>query len=237
MKHLEVNSVILRGYFAQLPPVSDKPLYHSVPDNAISLMGYMGYMKFQDVVKLYVNQRIASGDDNEFCDLLVRLRNGESTISDWELLCSRNVHHHDITNLLHTPVRLAYINEIVAKHNYEMLRKQNRTIHIIKALLNNSKLSKLSSDEFGGLETILNLAVRSRVMLIQNLWIDKGLCNGAMGEVTSIVYAPNNTPPSLPLAVMVKFDNYFGPKFLPTDSIPMVPIITNSFDGEDNECQ
>ena len=50
-------------------------------DNATFLMGYMGYMKFQ-VVKLFVNQRIASKDDNEFCDLLVKLRNGESTISD-----------------------------------------------------------------------------------------------------------------------------------------------------------
>ena len=47
--------VILLGDFAQLPLVSDKPLYHSVPDNGTSVMGYMGYMKFQDVVKLYVN--------------------------------------------------------------------------------------------------------------------------------------------------------------------------------------
>ena len=93
-----------------------------------------------------------------------------------------------------------------------MLRKQNRTVHTIKALHNKSKLSKLSSDEFGGLEPILNLAVGSRVMLVQNLWIDKGLCNGAMGEVTSIVFALNNTPSSLLLAVMVKFENYFGRK-------------------------
>ena len=50
-------------------------------DNATFLMGYMGYTKFQ-VVKLFVNQRTANKDDNEFCDLLVRLRNGESTVSD-----------------------------------------------------------------------------------------------------------------------------------------------------------
>ena len=99
-KTLGGYSVILLGDFAQLPSVSDKLLYHSVPDNATSVMGYMGYMKFQDVVKLFVNQRVASGNDNEFFDLLVRLRNGESTILDWELLCSRNVYHHDITNLL-----------------------------------------------------------------------------------------------------------------------------------------
>ena len=49
-----------------------------------------------------------------------------------------------------------------------------------------------------------------------------------MGEVRSISYAPNNTPPSLPVAVMVKFDNYCGPKFFSTESIPIVPVIINS---------
>ena len=58
-----------------------------------------------------------------------------------------------------------------------------------------------------------------------------------MQEVTSIAYAPNNTPPSLPAAVMVKFDNYSGRRFLSTDSIPIVPVIINSFDCENNEHQ
>ena len=92
----------------------------------------------------------------------------ESTISDRQLLCSGNVHHHDITNLLHKPVRLAYMNEVVGKHNYEMLRKQSRTIQSVKALHNNSKLSKLSFDEFACLEPIVNFAIGSRVMLVQN---------------------------------------------------------------------
>ena len=58
-----------------------------------------------------------------------------------------------------------------------------------------------------------------------------------MREVTSIFYAPNNTPPSLPVAVMVKFDNYSGPKFFSTDSILIEPVIINSFDNESNERQ
>ena len=63
---------IFGGYllrdFVQLPSVSDKPLYHSVTDNAASLMGYMAYMKFQDVVKLFVYKCVPSRDDNEFSD-------------------------------------------------------------------------------------------------------------------------------------------------------------------------
>ena len=230
-------SVILFGDFAQLPPVSDKPLYHTKPDNATSLMGYTAYMKFQDVVKLTVNQRVSDSSESRFRDLLVRVRNGESTISDWKLLCSRNVHFFDTSNLEYMPVRLAYTNEVVAKHNYNMLKKQDRQIITLKAVHSNSKAAKLSSDDFGGLEPVVNLALGSRVMLVRNLWVAKGLCNGAMGEVTDIVYGKNNRPPSLPVAVMVKFENYSGPKFMSSDSIPIVPIIANSFDGENNERQ
>ena len=91
----------------------------------------------------------------------------------------------------------------------------NYCVPQIKALHNNSKLSKLSSDEFGGLEP--------------------------MGEVTIIVYPPNNTPPSLPVVFMLKCDNYSGPNQnryinMYRDSIPIVPVIINSFDGENNEC-
>ena len=98
------------------------------------------------------------------------------------------------------------------QNNYEMLRKQNRTIHSIKELQNNSKLCKLLSDEFGSLEPIVNLAVRLRVMYY-------------------------NLPPSLPVAVMIKFGNYSGPTFLSTDGIIIMPVIINSFDGENNESQ
>lgn len=46
-----------------------------------------------------------------------------------------------------------------------------------------------------------------------NLWVEAGLVNGAIGNVVSIYYQSGG-PPDLPLAVMVKFDNYLGPTFL-----------------------
>ena len=67
MKDKIFGGYLLRD-FVQLPSVSDKPLYHSVSDNAVSLIRYMAYMKFQDVVKLFAYKRVSSRDDNEFSD-------------------------------------------------------------------------------------------------------------------------------------------------------------------------
>ncbi len=67
------------------------------------------------------------------------------------------------------------------------------------------------ADDAGGLEL---LAKGARVKLKSNLWAQKGLCNGATGEVFDIVYATGQKPPSLPIAVLVQFDQYTGPPFL-----------------------
>ena len=40
------KSVILIGDPAQLPPVADKPLYHSNPSNAIAEQGFLAYNIF-----------------------------------------------------------------------------------------------------------------------------------------------------------------------------------------------
>ena len=51
-------SIILVGDPGQLPPVADKPLYHSKPSSAIGQQGHLAYCMFTNVVKLSVNQRV-----------------------------------------------------------------------------------------------------------------------------------------------------------------------------------
>ena len=90
-KLLGNKSVILCGDPAQLPPVADKPLYHAIPANSIGEQGYLTYQMFDKVVKLNINQRV-QGDNPEqieFRELLLRLRKGDSTVSDWKLLLTR----------------------------------------------------------------------------------------------------------------------------------------------------
>ena len=67
-------------------------------------------------------------------------------------------------------------------------------------------------------------------MLTINLWTDVGLCNGATGKVVDFIYANNQQPPDLPVAVIVKFDDYSGPSInhcIPT-YVPICPITVTS---------
>ncbi|CAH3167618.1 unnamed protein product, partial [Pocillopora meandrina] len=67
----------------------------------------------------------------------------------------------------------------------------------------------LADQAFGGLSVIL---VGARVMLTMNMWTEVGLCNGALGTVLDFVYADGQTPPALPICVLVQFDEqYNGP--------------------------
>ena len=92
-------SLILVGDLAQLPPVSDKSLYHSLPENTTALMGHLAYRKIETVVKLTQNQRVTNHDKDGFRQFLIRLRDGDSTIADWKLLCSCNVGNFAVGNL------------------------------------------------------------------------------------------------------------------------------------------
>ena len=81
-----------------------------------------------------------------------------------------------------------------------------------------------------GLQPSIFLAKGAKVMLTINLWASVGLCNGATGTVVDIIYATNHQPPDLPIAVLVKFDDYRGPSFstdLPS-CVPICPITVSA---------
>ena len=64
-------------------------------------------------------------------------------------------------------------------------------------------------------------------MLTSGIWKERGLYNGAIGEVLDILYSPGEAPPrSLPARVLVRFRKYCGPVSLQGEPnvAPIAPI-------------
>ena len=222
-------SVILVGDIAQLPPVGDRPLYHSMPKTDKQIQGFLLYHEFKKVVKLTVNQRVQGNNikQSNFREMLTRARHGESTESDWHSLISRIPDKVDnVIEFENNSVRLCYHKEKVAELNMSKLKRLSQPIAIIKAR-HSIGAQKLSADDMGGLEPIVHLSKGAKVMLTMNLWTDVGLCNGALGTVLDFVYADGQQPPCLPIRVLVQFDDeYKGPSVssMFQRCVPICPI-------------
>lgn len=200
-------------------------MYHAQPSNPIGEQGYLTYKMFDKVVKLTVNQRVqgSSHEQQQFRELLLRLRKGQSTTEDWQLLLTRQPSNVENIAEFDDATRLFYSNEEVSSYNHDQLNKLQQPCANINARHSSATAKSLPSDEMSGLEPTIYLAKGAKVMLTMNLWASVGLCNGATGTIVDIIYAINHRPPDLPVAIILKFDDYRGPSF--TDDLPScVPI-------------
>jgi hypothetical protein len=86
---------------------------------------------------------------------------------------------------------------------------------------------KATYEEAGNLHAILLLSLGARVMLTENIWIENGLVNGALGTIHDIIWlASLDCRRDPPFAVLVAFDGYSGPAL---DEDPkIVPIFQST---------
>ena len=85
-------SIILVGDIAQLPPVLDRPIYCPVSEDPMAMIDFFAFRKIDLVVKLEQNVRASiAADQQQFREILLRLRTGESATADWKLLNTRSL--------------------------------------------------------------------------------------------------------------------------------------------------
>ena len=217
-------SILLFGDFGQLPPVMDLPLYTTDTRSDLSDQGRAAYLQFDKAFTLTHIMRQAGEDPEQvrFRDILLRLRNAEATVEDWNCLMMQTpTSVADLTPFANT-LHLHPTVEAVVEHNVAKLQASGQPIATIKAVHTGANAAKASSDDASGMEAIVCLAKSARVMLTTNLWVEVGLVNGAMGSIEAICYRSGG-PPDLPVAVMVKFDHYPGPT-LHDGTVPIVPL-------------
>ena len=217
-------SCLLFGDFGQLPPVMDLPLYTVVSRSLLSDLGRSAYQLFDKAIVLDQILRQCGEEEDQmlFRDILIRLRNAELTITDWQCLMEQTPAR--VTNLspFTSALHLYPTVEAVVQHNLAKLRANGHPIATINAVHSGPNASKASADDAAGLMPLICIAHGARVMLTSNLWVEVGLVNGAMGTVAAICYCSGG-PPDLPVAVMVHFDSYSGPA-LSDATVPIIPL-------------
>ena len=217
-------SCLLFGDFGQLPPVMDLPLYTTDSRTELSDQGRNAYQQFDKAFILDQVMRQAGQDPEQirFRQILMHLRDAQVTNDDWNILMTQTPTQAQDLSVFSSALHLYPTVEAVVEYNVSQLQASGKPIATIKAVHTGPNASKAQADDAKGLEAVTCLAHSARVMLISNLWVDKGLVNGAMGTIEAICYRSGG-PPDLPVAVMVRFDHYIGPT-LHDGTVPIPPI-------------
>lgn len=214
-------SCLLIGDWGQLPPVMDLPLYTTTTKSELSDLGSANYRLFDCGIVL---KQVIRQEGQHFQELLMRLRNGETTLDDWKVLMKQTPAAVENAGIFKDALHLFPTAAAVAEYNAEKLKKNSQPVARIEAIHSGPGASRIPASDAGGLEPVIYLACKARVMLTANLWVQVGLVNGALGTVVAICYdGADQSPPNLPVAVTVKFDSYTGPT-LADGSVPIVPL-------------
>ena len=110
-------SIILVGDIAQLPPVTDKVVYHNRPSGDLATSGFCAYHDFQKVIKLTVNERAKGSNviQEDFRNLQIAARDGNCSVDDWKrLLTTTPSNTSDLDSFDRDSVKLSFGNEKVA---------------------------------------------------------------------------------------------------------------------------
>lgn len=219
-------NVIFVGDMKQLPPVFDTSLtaargLRTYSQDVIS--GMFAFDQIENVIILTIIVRQGDPAQENFRCLLNRLRVGECTRGDYDLLMTRLYANqtNEVRDEFETATRLAPFKLQVKNYNEDKLSKlatdvvPEFTCRVEAAHAPQHKIltaRQISADRMMGLEATLLLARGARIMISQNVWIDKGLTNGATGTLRYIIFRENEGPPNIPLAVIVELDEFYtGP--------------------------
>ncbi|QSS66645.1 hypothetical protein I7I51_02834 [Histoplasma capsulatum] len=190
-------SVIFSDDFYQLPPVLQKPLFHSGElQNPDEINSCNLYYKFNQTIQLTVIRRQEGNDQesNQFRMVLYSLREENVSVNDWKFLAGRiqaNLSHqfHEFTDA----IRLYIKQEPVRGYNMQAISDSDHPVINIITDNDDPKTDELNSDEAGNLHQILPLRTQFSITIAyaitvhksQSLSLDKAVLNITKKDFTS----------------------------------------------------
>lgn len=207
-------NVIFFGDFYQLPPVGNLPLYtpssrflsRMSETNTKQSLGRALWTKLNEVI--FLSQQMRQ-DTSAFNQMLQRIRNGNSTAEDYELLLQRVVGSSGGPTLSEGVFRSATVvtilnsvrcqlNQLAVKRLTDQLKLPIVYSVAVDQLSQGQTPSpalqqtlwQLSDDKTGGQMGLFPCLPGMPVMLKENLATELGLCNSSIGELVSVVVNP-----------------------------------------------
>jgi len=245
-ENLEYGGVFIYffGDVQQLAPVGDSPVYSNNQQSANYIRGKVLYHSIDASITL---TQVKRQSDLEFQNVLHNISTGQVTEKDYKILQKRfitSVSSEDRNSFLDA-IRLFPKKIEVETHNNERLLKlKNKTtgtpvpVARIPARHNCVSAKNGTENDAGGLRSVLYLAKGAKIMLRANLWTEKGLVNGAIGEIVDILYAEGANPPEdPPEAIVCKFNSYKGPYLNDNEKTVVIqPLLKQWRDKTGKEC-
>ena len=193
-------AVLLFGDLCQLRPIKGRFIFektHNKTDDEIGLQELAPLWDRFTTLTLEKNHR--QGSDGEYADLLNKIRKGEQTDEDLLPLFDRirPLGHPDLdkADLWICPTRAA-----CNKRNKECVERLPGEAVVLKAAHHHPTQQKYRppiADDGGigntGYKDELRLKVNTRVMLIANVNVADGLCNGQIGTLVDFIMTKKGT--------------------------------------------
>lgn len=214
------RSVMLVGDFFQLPPVLDKALYQQDPEkrSVAEVKGKACYDAFTLSIELKAVVRQRGEAQAGFREALDGLRNSNPTVDHWPLLSTRIQAALPLAEVetFKDALRIFPTNGAVGEYNLAHLEQLAEPCFMSVADNVGPRAGETEAASAGNLHNKLPLVVGARIMLLDNVWTEGGLVNGAVGTVVDLGWAPGAQPrkPDMPFVVMARFDGYSGPDVL-----------------------